>query len=582
MTYVGPRRGLRDRGGERGTVTVIIAVFMAVCIGMAAIVLDLAQMRDDRAYSRKTADLVATAAATGLAAPGGVMSTACTDAWNYFLDNTADRGSVTSAPGCGTTFVSDCNPLQPRTAIGVSGPYTVSITNPVLADNPLLTNPDIVGGATQAENEEQDGSPCERIGVKILRSRTHSFGAAIGMGKSSTESRSVARTQTRFDIGGPIALLILNKTECNVLVAGGQSQIIINASGSKPGYITVDSSGTGSTCNQSNTWALDALGTQNTKIQALGNSTTGAAGVIRMFSLSTGQGIAKAYDPSDITFTPPRVSPRPTPASQRVGRDKVDWLFNCVAAGRDGIQNNTDDCRYTNTSAPYINNLVTAVGNGSTAPAGFSVYPRGNHPEDKCTHNAGDANVNLPAGNWYILCSGLTIKNSFSVAAPSTVVFQGGVTVSSGGTLSIGDGTANSTVYFRSGVFNKDAQASMYLTRTFVYMNPDSNNSTMDFGAGSGTLRWTAPIGGGFNALSFWSESTRLHSFGGQATLAVEGVFFIPNATFNFAGQSSQDNTVQSQFIVDKLTLSGQGILRLQPDADRLVSLPAWGAALIR
>ena len=41
------------------------------------------------------------------------------------------------------------------------------------------------------------------------------------------------------------------------------AKIIINPSGSKPGYITVDSNATGNLCSQNNTWALDALGTQN-------------------------------------------------------------------------------------------------------------------------------------------------------------------------------------------------------------------------------------------------------------------------------------------------------------------------------
>jgi hypothetical protein len=573
------RRGNRN---ERGSTAVMTAIFLVVCIGMGAFVVDLAQLRQDRAFNRKSADLVATAAAAALAAPGGVMATACVDAWNFFLDNTPASGTVTTVPPCATGFAGDCDPATQRNVTGVVGVYRVTFTNPVRDDSTFLSNPDIVGGGTQAFNEDQDGSPCDRIGVTVQQTRRGSFGSVLNLGTVSTTSRSVSRTITRFDIGGPIALLILNKTDCNVLVAGGQSQIIINPSGSKPGYITVDSSATGAGCNQNNTWALDALGTQNSKILAQPNPTTGAAGVIRMYALSSGQGNAKAYDPSDVTFTPPRVSPRPTPASQRVGRDKVDWANNCDANVRDDLANTTDDCKFVMTSGPYINNLVTAVGNGTGVPTGYTTYPRGNHPEDKCTHNAGDSNVNLPQGNWYIICSELTVKNSFTVAGGSNVVFQGGLTISSSGVVAIGDTTQNSLVYFRGGVFNKDAQASLTMYRTFVYMNSASNISTLDFGAGSGSLVWTAPIGGNFNALAFWGESTREHSFGGQAALTVEGVFFIPNATFNFAGQSSQDNTAQSQFIVDKLTLSGQGILRLQPNADRLVSLPAWGATLIR
>src|SRR5436190_7526636 len=89
---------------ERGTVLVITALFLVICVGMAAVVVDLAQLREDRARQRKSADLVAAAAATSLAAPSGTMNGACTDAWNYFLDNNSDHGTVTTAPPCSTVF----------------------------------------------------------------------------------------------------------------------------------------------------------------------------------------------------------------------------------------------------------------------------------------------------------------------------------------------------------------------------------------------------------------------------------------------------------------------------------------------
>jgi len=254
-----------------------------------------------------------------------------------------------------------------------------------------------------------------------------------------------------------------------------------------------------------------------------------------------------------------------------------------VAFGRDGVEHTSDDCKFTSTSGPYINNLISAVGNGTTAPSGYSSYPRGGHAEDKCTQNSGDSPINLPAGNWWISCSsGLTVKNSFTVGSPSTVVFQGGLTISSSGSVSIGDTAGNSVVYFRHGPFQKDAQASLSLRRTMVYLNADGDNNYIDFGAGSGTLTWTGPIGGNFDALTLWSESAHQHNFGGQASMSVDGVFFIPNATFSFTGQSSQDNTANAQFIINNLSMSGQGILRMQPNPDRLVNLPAWGAALIR
>ena len=579
MTHAhGPRRF--KRGGERGSVIVMVSLLMTSLIGMGAIVLDLATLRQDRTKDRATADLIASAAATNKANPNMTMITACTTAWEYFLENTRDSGTVTQVPTCSTKFAGSCSPTVARTMTAKTGPYTLKITNPVPDGDVLMTNPDVVGGTTQAANTDVDGPPCERIGVTLMREREHLFARALGVYEGSTTSRSVARSLARFSVGGVIALLLLDPDACNVLTASGQAQVVIHPYFDKPGYITIDSSATGgsgdNSCTSGTRYAVDALGTQNSQIIAEASSTSGAPGIIRQFALAPGQGNARAYEAADVTAA--RVSPRPTVASQKITRNPVDWRYNCKQNGRDNIAGNADDCRDWDIRPPYVSNLVAQVG-GTGTPTGYDIFPRPGHSEDKCTYQPSDGPQEIPAGNWFVDCpSGFSVSNSVRFV-DGNVVFAGGVSVNSSGSLEINQsGNQDGIVYLRSGNFTKGAQSTVVLERAFVYLH----NGVLDFGGGAGPLTWIAPTGGNFADLALWSESSALHNLGGQANITVEGVFFAPNAEpFRFTGQGGQNQT-NAQFIVKRLDVAGQGTLEMQPNPDRVVILPAWGAALIR
>jgi hypothetical protein len=107
-------------------------------------------------------------------------------------------------------------------------------------------------------------------------------------------------------------------------------------------------------------------------------------------------------------------------------------------------------------------------------------------------------------------------------------------------------------------------------------------NGVIGLGGGSGSLVWIAPTEGTFRNLALWSESPVQHLLGGQSNLAAEGVFFMPNATpFVFAGQGGQ-NTTQAQFITNRLEVSGQGTLVIQPNPDRVLPTYGSGSTLIR
>ena len=564
------------RSDERGAVLVMGVVCMVVILGIAALVIDLAMLRQDRANDRKAADLIATAAATTLAEQGSTAAEACEQGWGYFLENVEDEGSSISAPACSTAFAGVCNPMVKRTAVGTAGPYTATIMYPVPDGDPWLENPDVVGAPTQAA-VLSDGSPCERIGVSVDHDRKLIFGGILGVVNSSTQSRSVSLAVDDLKTDNPTALLILDPTACNVVTASGQAKIRVRPWDKEPGYITVDSDargGTGSySCSSGQNVALDALGTQNSAIIAEGNATSGALGVIKMYALGPNGNPARAYDTTDLAAG--RVSPRPTPSSRRTGRLPGDWVYNCKAAGKDGIAGNADDCRFTDTQSPYLDLLIADLG-GTGVPPGYTRYPRTDVPTDNCALNSGDPNVILPPGNWWIDCpSGLSVKNAFTFQGGS-VVFQGSLTAASQGTITINDANSSSVVvYLRSGSLNKDAQAALTIKRGMVYLA----NGVINLGAGSGLLSWAAPTDGNFKNLALWSESSAQHTLGGQSNLQAQGVFFMPNATpFVFAGQGGQ-NTAQAQFITFRLEVSGQGELVLQPNPEGV--LPTYGSSSV-
>jgi hypothetical protein len=261
-----------------------------------------------------------------------------------------------------------------------------------------------------------------------------------------------------------------------------------------------------------------------------------------------------------------------------VGRRPVDWKYNCAQNGLDGVAFTSDDCPDYNERAPYLNNLITQLG-GTGVPSGYSEYPRSSNPSDSCNLNSSASTVELPAGNWFINCpSGLSVSNTFRTV-DGNVVFAGPVNVGSQGTMEINQSAnADGIVFFRSGGFTKGAQATVEMNQVFVYLG----SGALDFGGGSGALTWTAPLGGNFRNLALWTNSTATQNLGGQANITLEGVLFAPFAEpFRFTGQGG-DNQTSAQFIVRRLDVAGQGTLIMQPNPDRIVILPAWGAALIR
>ncbi len=110
--------------------------------------------------------------------------------------------------------------------------------------------------------------------------------------------------------------------------------------------------------------------------------------------------------------------------------------------------------------------------------------------------------------------------------------------------------------------------------------------------SGSGSLDWTAPNAtstpmewndpasqpylNNFEDLAFWTESSsNSNSLSGGGTNNMVGIFFLPNAnSFHITGNGGQVILSNAQFIVRKLVMGGNGILKMRPNPNDAIAVP--------
>lgn len=575
------------RRNEAGTTILIVAAAMLLLVGVAALAIDLGGLRFDIRSDQLASDASATAGAAAINPfAGSRADQACLDAWDYFLLNVEDEGPITTPPTC-STFAPTCSdPLVARQTTAIAVPYTVVITHPVPDAHPLM--------AGQAINSTIDGSPCQRLGVEITRTRDYTFGAVLGSSDGSTTVSSVARIGAGVGSGEVVPLLVLEPIACDALFTSGQGKVTVSYFNDSPGFVVVDSDGSKTTnpnrCG-TNDWTIDSKGTQNGWIRAIPvPAPKNIPSAILSYALSGAPGSdpAKSYDPADLTSpvnpadisdpTEPvasyfRLYPKPVGVSRRITRAPIDWRYNCKTGYPDYLgMVPIVDC--PDAPAPHIDTLDAARATGDMTALGFARWTSSN----SCMP-AG--NVTVAIGNWWVDCPGGFIVNGVNVVfRGGDVVFDGDVDLRSTGTLTINaDKPGDSVVVVRAGGdLLKVAQSSIDMERTFVYLV----DGKVDLVGGAGGLVWSAPTGGDFEDLALWSESSVSHQIGGQAGNTLTGTFFTPLADpFSLTGQGGQFQT-DAQFLSRRLEVKGLGEVRMKPDPDRQTLIPIREVRLIR
>jgi hypothetical protein len=605
----------RHREAEEGAYAAVFVLVLAALIAAGALAVDMGTLYFARHSTKAVADMASTAGGLGLEpTTGGTPLKACQDAWEYAIANLPDAPAASSPcnafaspPACGPS-------TAPITATGTSGPYTISITWPV---------PDSDARMDSRLTPTIDGDQCQRVGVVIQRDNDLLLaGFGDGPDRMTVGNGSVARAQASQTQGDLVALVVLDRTGCQVLESDGGGSgppggVIVEAAEieddqgnpvSVPGAITVDSDGR--TCG-ANRYAIQPSNSTNTRMIAEG-TLDGVKGVILSHALF-GDFPEKSHNPnrcSDDYSMPTSSRPlQPCPVGgDRVTRAPIDHRYNCKAT-YPGVTPPIAGCSQAavNSGGDYIDQLLDAFEgfsaeniptSGAFISGDFKVYPdeyEGETPTDPCRFNSATS-VDLGTGNWFIDCPneangqqpGFRMSNigaSFT-AGPGEIVFAGGVSLG-GGEFAVGSTEESSIVYIRSYSSNRpgnleSSQGSrVSLQNTFVFIQ----DGGIDLQAGSSgdALYWIAPDDEDFpfDDLVLWSESVVVHRIGAGAVLDLEGTFFMPNAQFRYTGSGSQEQA-RAQFVAWRLYFGGQGSLVMTPHPDRSTMIPIQGVTLIR
>ena len=443
---------------------------------------------------------------------------------------------------------------------------------------------------SQGINAAVDGVPCQRLGVSIIRNRDHWLAPIIGSNSNSTAVSTVAGINPDVGEGDVVPLVILEPIGCDALTADGKGKITVTHFNDSPGFIVVDSDGSGVDCSPASPYIIEvqAVGPERW-IRAIPMPAPGSVpSAILSYALSgaAGSDPTRAYnpadlltgivgaDPSDPVDTYFQLYPRPLPRSSRVTRAPIDWRYNCQATYPVYLGIVTIDPCPT-ASATHIDDLVTLL-QGPLGPVGFSrwtdTYP--------CTIGAGTTVIEN--GNWWVDCDPRFIVNGGTVIFDDgDVVFNGDIDLRSTGVLEINPSPSNDhLVFVRDGDLLKGGQSSISMTRTFVYLK----DGVIDLVGGTGGLVWTAPLlpTSNFEDLALWSESPDQHELGGQSGNTLSGTFFTPYADpFTLSGISGQLQT-DAQFLTRRLVVTGFTEVLMKPNPETSTLIPIRGVRLIR
>ena len=580
------RRGLTE---ESGVTMIIISGGFVALIAVAAFVIDLGAVRMHRSEARVVVD--AAASAGSLEVGEGNGQAGCATAAGY-----AEINVGTTFPGisCGV-LTNTCSASTSATeATATSGDWKLTVTYPVPDGHALMTSSAI--GATSQSIVYSDGFLCERIGVTLERTHNTLFARVLGQNQQITTVHAIAVTRPSTNAGTAVNLVILERYDCDALVAEGSGNgtggiwvdVVVHPDGSiSEGFATVDSDGTGVGCATDGVLDVDGL---NAQIRADGpagcagqaGSHPGPGGAL----VGEGCGVIQVLAPGTPGCNPSActssgsVLPDPTSLGRRVTRAPIDHRYNCKAAYTMPVRYEIRPC--PNTPDPKIDNLVATLG-GAGVPAGYQTWTGLSLP---CTVAGEPSTLVTANGNLYIDCAELNIKRSVEITG-GNVVFEGNAVIEGHGSLSINGQVGDPTtpgldaviVYFRGGVLYKAGQGTFRAHNTTAYMSATSTLTML--GGSNGTLLWTAPTTGQFDHLALWSETAAIHELAGQSYLDMVGIFFTPAAQVLYRGNGVQ-HQIEAQFVARKLKSSGQGILILRPSFDSAVLIPDDIVALIR
>ncbi|MDQ3896939.1 MAG: pilus assembly protein TadG-related protein [Actinomycetota bacterium] len=489
------------RREQRGVVTILYAFALTAVVTVAAMVLDLAQLRSDRRINKSIAD---TAVRAGLGVlQAGPWSGVCR-AREYLRANAPglssfDPGSekwskpastaiqLATSP-CANPTISPFTDLCVAQAAGVAkkdtwakltataggGRYTVEIQSGYLVPDGRF--------AEDQQALTDTGDPlragCDQLAVIITQTRTPLFAGIFERRDRTTTIRTVGRLSSISSGEYNPALLLLERNKCDVLVAGSNNtRVIAQPYQDSPGVIQIDSADTVGCSNgqavlngaaTSGGPAIVACSAK-TGIPAAGcnPATANKAGRLGIYALNfyhpPGDRVTTDFNDnlSLSTYGDTRAV-----ASAQSGRKPIDTFYRnnvrlldadakAVLTGNAGKPPGCPTSTASGTTCTGTGGrswLYLAGAQCSSPNAFFAADPTRTQTQNiwfNCDLNVGSP-LTLDGTNTYVAITGqLHLTSAFSITDPRTVYIGGrgggdkiGVDVDNGGVLSVNRGAA--------------------------------------------------------------------------------------------------------------------------------------------
>ena len=637
-------RKLRGRrADERGTVAILVALSMTLLVMTTAMVLDFGLVRLDRQVLKNNTDSAALAGiAAGDGATGDVYSHRAVCGALASLRNAREftpSGSFTGLPDsiCASgTLAGNVNVKCVAGNATTYATYDQTVTRGDVTYRVKIEAPyDPTSGSWQEEGlsqvtaDQSSMGGCDQVGVQIWESRDPGLGSIATSSDLHVGVRSAARALIGSEDDLAPALILLERTGCQVVTAGGTARVHVKGMNGTPGSIHVDSDA--STCTSGQQLYQ---GGQADSIVAYGSTTpTGTSGAVTAYAAQRGVAAATLSNGSTLVYGTPSTSGTGNPRNGITGRDLVGrrpvderyrTAVRAAIAAEDtaGVWNGssgwtTTGCTPSDADAAVTTKLYIncpgGYGASKTLQAsevfinGFVSNATLSMPNATRVYvnNVNSLGASLNADAIYLGNTGAafcvrTTCDSTATTCPSTTsatrarifVRQGAITAN-GGQLRM----CNSTVFMLGGDRTTGCVPATDNTPPTSTPCPSSlGTGTISVG-GNTRFDWTAPneysgsiplanratAWNNFEDLAVWSESAGTYSFSGNGALNQRGIFMIPNASPVTMGGTSDQVLTNAQYVARRFNASGNAVLSLTTDPRNAVTIPAIkGYVLVR
>lgn len=611
------------RSDERGVAAIMVALTLASFVIVAAMVLDFGLARLDRQANKAAADSAVAAGMRGLdGGTGEVFSyRGVCDAIEYLKANRPELGSL-GWSGCdGSNDSVVCVPGNPltyarfeQTVTDGDNTYIVQIRLPY-TEADLLEFDEETKTTLASDRGDPTQAGCDQIGVNITQNRDPGLGSLATAGDIGSKIRSVGRVVIGEEGQGAVALLLLEREDCqSINTDGTNAKVLVKGTPTMPGMIHTDSLGNGDGCN-SGSKVYNGNHTDGIVAEASQDGLLPGLLTTRALSGVAGANPDNATDPIPEVYGgpyPPGTSPdgrqlitrRPVDnryleavrLAQADGHAKSSWTPADAAAAGWTV---STDCNLTPLEMAATRLYVNCPGNPGFKKANV-ILPLAT---DVIFNGIVSAdNLDLPMaervyvrGDW-----GAGVPTGFQVTPSFRMHHFGAATCSETAT----GNSANRAVFFLGGGQFKSSNTNALLQMCNTTMiigggqvgswlpgdageDPVDNSSTGRIQITGGSQDWTAPnstsdaadqsLWDQLEDLALWTEAYGAHTIAGGGSMHLSGVFMLPEANpFNIKGGGLQD-VDNSQYIARKLNVTGGGTLTMMPNPNDVVTIPILG-----